>query len=291
MRTKSGFALTGATGPGRYLERQKVAQGIPVEELERGVRAVTWQHGLAAAGVLLAFFLVAKLAAHLIRRRSPRGPHGRAFAFSKLLTYALMFVGVVSALALLGLPLSTLVLTSSALLVGVGFSLQPVARDFVSGIVILVEQTIRKHDFITFADTTGTVQEIGLRSTQLLTPDGLVLVVPNHLLVTTAVVNHSHPVRRTRLRISIPVSAHDDVDAVEETLLAAAHGHAQVLSDPPPLVRLEAIEQWGFQFVLIVWVHDAPAIWRVASDLRFAITRALGERGIRYPTPELLLHQ
>jgi potassium efflux system protein len=267
-----------------------VAQAIPVEELERGVRAVTWQHALAAAGVLLAFFLVAKLAAHLIRRGLPRGERGRAFAFSKLLTYALMFVGGVSALALLGLPLSTLVLTSSALLVGVGFSLQPIARDFVCGVVILVEQTIRRHDFVTFADTTGTVQEIGLRATQVLTPDGVVLVVPNHLLVTTAVTNHSHPVRRTRLRVSIPVSAHDDADAVEQTLIAVAREHPQVLSDPPPLVRLEAIEQWGFEFVLIAWVHDAPTIWRVASELRFAITRALGERGIRYPTPELLLH-
>jgi small conductance mechanosensitive channel len=161
----------------------------------------------------------------------------------------------------------------------------------VAGIVILVEQTIRKNDFVTFGDTTGTVEEIGLRATRVLTPDGVALVVPNALLVTTEVTNHSHPHRRTRLRVLVPVSAHDDVDAVEQTLSSVANDNPQILSDPPPLVRLEAIEPWGFQFVLIAWVHDAPTIWRVASDLRFAITRALGARGIRYPTPELLLHQ
>ena len=63
-----------------------------------------------------------------------------------------------------------------------------------------------------------------------------------------------------------------------------------MLSDPPPIVRLEAIEQWGFQFLLIAWVHEAHTVWRIASELRFAITRALGARGIRYPVPELLLH-
>ena len=192
---------------------QKVAQEIPVEELQQGVRAVTWQKGLAAAATLLAFVLVAKLAGYLIRRSFDREARGAAFAFSKLLTYFLIFVGVVAALALLGLPLSSLVLTSSALLVGIGFSLQPVARDFIAGIVILVEQTIRKNDFVTFGETTGTVREIGLRATQLLTPDGLALVVPNHLLVATEVTNHSHPFQR-RLRVTIPVSARDDVDAM-----------------------------------------------------------------------------
>jgi len=268
-----------------------MAQDIPVEELQKNVQAVTWQRGLLAAGVLLGSILVARLVGHLIRRGFSRDARGPAFAFSKLFTYLLIFVGVVTAMALLGIPLSSLVLTSSALLVGVGFSLQPVARDFIAGIVILIEQKIRKNDFVTFQETTGTVQEIGLRATQLFTPDGVALVVPNHLLVTTEVTNHSHPFRRTRLRVTIPVSAHEDVEAVEETLAATALDHPLILSEPRPLVRLETIEQWGFQFALIAWVQEAPAIRRVASELRFAITRAFAERGIQYPTPELLVHR
>ena len=116
----------------------------------------------------------------------------------------MIFAGAVAALALLGMPVSSLVLTSSALLVGVGFSLQPVVRDVIAGVVILVEQSIRKNDFVSFGVTTGTVQQIGLRATTLLTRDGTVLVVPNHLLVTSEVVNHSHPFKRSRLRVDVP---------------------------------------------------------------------------------------
>src|SRR4029079_11865301 len=195
-----------------------MAQEIPIEALEKGVQAVTWQHGLLSAGVLVGSLLIAKAAGRFVRWGFSRGVRGPAFAFSKLLTYALIFAGAVAALMLLGIPRSSLVLTSSALLVGVGFSLQPVARDVIAGIVILVEQSIRKHDFVSFNVMTGTVQEIGLRATQLLTRDGTVLVVPNHLLVTTEVVNHSHPFKRSRLRVDIPTEIGESADEAREAI-------------------------------------------------------------------------
>ena len=123
-------------------------------------------------------------------------------------------------------------LTSSALLVGLGFSLQHVVRDVVSGIVILVEQSIRKNDFVTFGDTVGTVQEIGLRSTQFLTRDGTSLIVPNHLLTSTEVSNHSCPQKRARLNVELPVDLREDVDLVEETLLSVARSHPRSCRNP-----------------------------------------------------------
>lgn len=266
-----------------------MAYEIPVEELHEVAERLTWQRGVIAAATLLGFFLVAKIAGHLVRRRFPR--KGPIFAFSKLLTYFLCFIGVMTAVGLLGIPVSSLVLTSSALLIVIGFSLQPVARDLVAGIVILVEQSIRTNDFVSFANTTGTVLEIGLRATTLLNSDGMALVVPNQLLVTTEVTNHSHPVKRTRLRVEIPLSIREDVDVTAEALSSVAQNHPRVLSEPPPTVRLEAIEQWGFRFALIAWVEDAPATRGVASELRFAIVRAFVKRGIGFPTPELLLHE
>jgi potassium-dependent mechanosensitive channel len=266
-----------------------MAQEIPIEELQAGVRAVTWQRGLLAAGVLLGSFLLAKLAGHLIRRASPNRARGPAFAFSKLLTYALTFAGTVAALGVLGLPLSSLLLTSGALLIGVGFSLQHVVRDVVAGVVILVEQSIRKNDFVSFGETTGTVQEIGLRATQLITRDGTALVVPNHLLTTTEVTNHSHPVRRSRLLVEIPVDVGESADDVREAIADAAAGHPEVLADPPPGVQLAAIEQWGFRFVLAVWVQEATTVLRVASELRFAIARVFAARGIRFPIAAISL--
>jgi small-conductance mechanosensitive channel len=260
-----------------------MANQIPIEELEKGVQAVTWRHGAISAAVFLGSILIAKAAGYLVRAISSDGRRGAAFALSKLLTYALIFVGAVAALALLGLPLSSLLLTSGALLVGIGFSLQHVTRDFIASIVILVEQSIRKNDFVSFAGTSGTVREIGFRSTQLLTPEGTVLVVPNHLLVSTEVANQSHPLRRSRLRIVVPVSNSESVDETGAAIVSAADQHPEILAEPPPVVQLDAIEPWGYRFLLIAWIEDPVADFRVSSQLRFAISRAFADRGIRFP--------
>jgi small-conductance mechanosensitive channel len=266
-----------------------MAQEIPIEELEKGVRSITWQHGAQAAAVLVGSLLFAKLVGQFIRWVFATEVKGAAFAISKLVRYALSFAGVVAALALLGLPMSTLVLTSSALFIGLGFSLQHVGRDVIAGIVILVEQSIRKNDFVSFASTTGIVQEIGLRATQLLTRDGTVLVVPNHLLVTTEVTNHSHPFRRSRVLVEIPADVHESTDDASEAIHEVAQRHPEVLAEPPPMVRLEAIEPGAFRFLLVVWVEEPTAVRRVASELRFAAARAFAERGIAFPTATLTL--
>ena len=115
-------------------------------------------------------------------------------------------------------------------------------------------------------------------------------MVPNHLLVTTEVSNHSHPLKRARLAVDVPVSLREDVDRVRDTLFGVARSHALVLEEPPPMVRIDEISGSDFQFKLIVWVHDPVATVRVASELRFAIAHAFAGSGVRFPTPELELH-
>lgn len=262
---------------------------VPYEAAE-ALQRVTWKSGLVAVGVLLAFLAVAKLAGWLVRRALTRGTGwgGPIFALSKLLTYFVVFIGVVVALSLLGVPLSSLLLTSSALLVGVGFSLQPVARDFIAGVIILVEQPIRKNDFVTFGETAGTVQEIGLRATHLRTVEGADVVVPNHLLVTAEVSNHSHPLKRACVFVEVPVATGEDVDLVDETLAGVARRHPQVLSEPPPLVRFDAILASHFKFTMVVWVDEPPQTLQVASELRFAIAHAFAREGLQFPKPEMI---
>lgn len=265
---------------------------IAYYEATEALHAITWGRAIVAIAVLLAFLVVARLSSYLVRRglSKARDWGGPVFALSKLLNYFLVFIGIVTALGLLGVPLSSLLLTSSALLVGIGFSLQNVARDFIAGVILLVEQPIRKNDFVTFGQTIGTVKEIGLRATHLSTPDGTDLVVPNQLLVTTEVYNHSYPLKRARLKVEVPVSLREDVGLVEETLRRVGRNHPEVLDEPPPMVRLDAIRDSDFQFTLIVWVHEPLATLRIASELRFAIAQAFARRDIHFPTTELLLH-
>src|SRR6516162_169672 len=254
----------------------------------RALESLTWEKALVAVSVLLTAFLLAKFGGLMVRRAlGKRG--GAAFALSKLLTYCLGFAGFLIALGLVGIPVASLLLTSTALVVGLGFSLQHVARDFVSGIVILMEQAIRKNDFVTFGETMGTVQEIGLRSTQLLTREGTMLVVPNHLLTVNEVSNHSSPVKRAQLNIQLPVGFGQNVDRIKEILIGVAGNHSQVLAQPPPQVTFEGIMDSHFQFALIVWVGEPSIAMGVASELRFAIARAFVQRGIRFPTTTIEL--
>ena len=254
----------------------------------RALESLTWEKALVAVSVLLTAFLLAKFGGLMVRRAlGKRG--GAAFALSKLLTYCLGFAGFLIALGLVGIPVASLLLTSTALVVGLGFSLQHVARDFVSGIVILMEQAIRKNDFVTFGETMGTVQEIGLRSTQLLTREGTMLVVPNHLLTVNEVSNHSSPVKRAQLNIQLPVGFGENVDRIKEILIGVAGNHSQVLAQPPPQVTFEGIMDSHFQFALIVWVGEPSIAMGVASELRFAIARAFVQRGIRFPTTTIEL--
>src|SRR5215471_4525873 len=248
------------------------------------LQSLTWEKGLAAAFVFLAALLVAKLGGFLVRRALGKRGSVVAFALSKLLTYCLVFAGFVIALGVLGLPVASLLLTSTALLVGLGFSLQHIARDFVSGVVILLERAIQKNDFVTFGETMGTVQEIGLRSTQLLTRDGTMLIVPNNLLTVTEVSNHSSPHKRARLNVQLPVGFGENVDLIQEILSSVARCHRQVLAEPPPQVAFEGILDSHFQFALIVWVDEPIMTKGVASDLRFAIAHAFAQRGIQFPT-------
>jgi small-conductance mechanosensitive channel len=264
---------------------------IPSEAIERGLLSLTWQHALMALGTFIGFFLLAKLAGGLTRRLLSKRSHvGRArFALSKLLSYFLVFVGVVAALGVLGLPFSSLVVALSALLIGIGFSLQHTARDMVAGMVLLAEQRIREGDFVTFGDTSGQVREIGLRSTCVLTRDGITLVVPNHLLVTDKLSNQSHPVERAQIHIMVPVALSANIDAVEEALFEVARAHSEVLANPPPGVKLTQILDTHLELTLSAWVKEPRDTLRIASELRFAVAREFARRRLPFPTPELRL--
>jgi small-conductance mechanosensitive channel len=253
--------------------------------------SLTWEKGAVAGSLLLAALLVAKLGSLGVRRTLGARSSGAAFALSKLLTYCVVFAGFVTALGVLGVPVASLLLTSTALLVGLGFSLQHIARDFVSGVVVLLEGAIQKNDFVTFGETTGTVQEIGLRSTQVLTRDGTMLIVPNHLLTVTEVSNHSSPHKRERLNVEVPVQSAEDVDRIKEILSSVARSHKHVLAEPPPLIIFEEILDSHFRFALVVWVDEPVMARRLASELRFDIAHAFAQRGIRFPRTTIELHR
>lgn len=271
---------------------KEILEKLDLPVLRLGSATVTT--GSALAGVVL--FLLAVGLARLAERATSRllalrgHPRGAQAAVGKVIRYLVLTVGLGVALSSAGLDLTAVFAASTVLLVGLGFGLQNIAQNFVSGLILLVEQPIRPGDFVRVGDTFGVVDDIGPRATRILTRDNVAIIVPNSDLATAQVVNHSRPTSRQRIAVNVGVAYGSDVERVRGALLETARAHARVLADPPPEVRFEAFGDSSLDFSLLAWIVEPREDLRVASDLRFAIDAAFRAAGISIPFPQRDLH-
>jgi small-conductance mechanosensitive channel len=254
--------------------------------------AITVGSVLLGAAIAFASVVFAGLSSRWLRQtlRARGIPIGPQFAASKILGYAVLAVGFMVALSSMGLRLDALVATSAVLAVGIGFGLQNITQNFVSGLILLVEQPVRKGDFVRVGDALGFVDDIGLRATRIVTRDEVTILVPNSGLVSEPVVNHSRPSTKLRVRVTVGVAYGSDTARVKEELLAVAQAEKQVLRDPPPEVRFEGFGDSSLDFALLVWIPEPQWDLRVSSDLRFAIDAAFRRAAILIPFPQRDLH-
>lgn len=243
---------------------------------------------LIAFLIFFAFRSAAQIIGFAIRAGLKRHgqPDGVAAAIAQITRYVLVFLGLAIALNTIGVNVNALIAGSAGLLVGIGLGLQNVTSNFVSGIIVLLERPVKKGDEIQIGEVSGTVVEIGLRATRILTRDEVTLLIPNMELISGRVINQSVPSPRLRMHVKVGVAYDSDVDLVCETLIDVANAHPKVLEDPAPLVRLEKFGDSSLDFALLCWVPEAPLDEEVASDLRFAILAAFREKGISIPFPQ-----
>jgi small-conductance mechanosensitive channel len=247
---------------------------------------------LVGLGIALASVLLANILGRAARRalRARGLPVGTQFAASKIVGYVTITIGLMVAFTSMGLKLDALIATSTVVAVGIGFGLQNVAQNFVSGVILLVEQPVRKGDFVRVGDALGIVDDIGLRATHIVTRDEVTIIVPNSSLVTASVINHSRPSKKLRIRITVGVACGTDTARVRDELLAVAKGARHVLLEPPPEVRFEGFGESSLDFALLVWIAEPQADLRISSDLRFAIDAAFRRAGIEIPFPQRDVH-
>jgi small-conductance mechanosensitive channel len=243
---------------------------------------------LLAAAVLGGSILLANLLGYSARRvLAARGaPSGTQSALVKIVGYAVIAFGAVQAIEALGFQLGTLLAASAVLAVGIGFGLQNIAQNFISGIILLIEQPVRHGDFVKVGGTLGTVDDIGLRATHIVTRDAVTIIVPNSALITAEVINHSRPTTQLRIRIAVGIAYGTDLEVANRVLLDVAAASPRVLKEPPPEVRFEEFGESALQFSLLCWIEQAREDLRVASDLRFALDRALRDAKIEVPFPQ-----
>jgi len=213
------------------------------------------------------------------------------YAISQIVSNIVLVVGVFIVLDNTGIHLGTLAVFAGAVGVGIGFGLQNIASNFISGLVILAERPITIGDRVEVAGITGQVQQIRARSTVILTNDNITMIVPNTKFIDSPVTNWTYGDPRVRFRIPIGVAYGSDLEKVRNALLEVARENSHVLPQPAPTVFLETFGESSINLELVVWSKEMSyRPRRFRSDLNFAIAEKLHETGIEIPGPQRDLH-
>jgi small-conductance mechanosensitive channel len=220
---------------------------------------------------------------------------GTRLAVAKFAYAFLIGFGVLLGLSASGLNLSALSIFGGALGLGLGFGLQAIAANFVSGFVLLMDKSIKPGDVISFTGTIGTstegfgwVQELRGRYVVVRDRDGVETLVPNQNLITNQVINWSYSDKRVRLKLPVRISYDDDPEIAMQVLLEAANCSPRILKDNPPVARLMGFHDYGLDLELRFWIADPEAgVNNVRSDVNRAIWRLFKQRGITIPRAQL----
>ena len=205
---------------------------------------------------------------------------------TKLVRAAALFLAVLIALPLVGIDITALSIFSGALGVGLGFGLQKIASNYVSGFIVLLDRSLRIGDLITVDTRKGTVTAIESRYTVIKGSDGSEYIIPNEKLITESVNHHTFTDPTASLSIVVSIAYHSDVDRACEILEQAARGRDRVLVDPIPVARVRMLGERGIELELVCWIANAAA---GDSDLRSDILRGIldgfHKAGIEIPYP------
>ena len=204
--------------------------------------------------------------------------------------YTFILIGILVVISTLGVDLSTLALIGGGLSIGIGIGLQQIVSNFMSGIVLLFEQSLRPGDVIELNGEIGVVEKLNIRSTIIRTNDNVEVVVPNEQFFTTQVTTFTRSDNLTRINLTLGVSYSSDPKEVRELLMETAVKHGLVRKDPPPTVYFNGFGESSLEFRLAVWIDQPKRAPRVRSDLFFMIWETFERHDINIPFPQRDLH-
>lgn len=210
----------------------------------------------------------------------------------RLLFYGLMAVVVLTALSILGIPLTAFAFVSGAIAIGVGFGAQNIINNFISGWILMGERPIRIGDFIEIGDARGRVEAINNRSTRIRRVDGVHMLVPNSTLLESTVVNWTLVDQRIRTNVSVGVAYGSPVERVRDLILEVCGDHDGILDSPEPEVFFDEFGDNALIFEAYFWVQAGSELVarRTRSDVRFALERVFGEHHVVVAFPQRDVH-
>lgn len=208
----------------------------------------------------------------------------------RLVHYTVLTVGAVIALQSLGIDLGALVAAGAVFAVGVGLAMQGLAQNFVSGIILLVERSIKPGDVVSVEGSTVRVTEMGIRSTVCRTRDGSDVIVPNSLLVQSAVTNLTKDDRTVRVRCPVGVAYSSDMAHVQAVLVAAAESLSWKVPDREPVLLWAGFGSSSVDWEISVWANDPWRLPAFRTELANAVWNALADGGITIAFPQVDVH-
>ncbi|MCA0986729.1 mechanosensitive ion channel family protein [Guptibacillus algicola] len=219
---------------------------------------------------------------------------GLQFTFNRVFHYTLMVIAVIISLTTVGIDLSALTIFAGVLGVGIGFGMQNIANNFISGLIILFERPIKVGDRVIINDIIGDVEKIKMRATIIRTLDNERIIMPNSYFIEEQVVNHSYGDNRLRLVVPIGVAYGSDVELVRDLLHQVAKEEKEnsmyVLEKPNPFVNFIGFGDSSLDFQLFIWISSPKAAVETKSNLNFRINRVLAENNVEIPFPQRDLH-
>jgi len=239
---------------------------------------------------LIVASFVLKLLRKLVTRKLPKDDKIKfvsVFSYLRWLIYLIIFLVTLSTA---GVNVTAIFAASAALLIGIGLALQTLFQDIISGIFILIDQTVHVGDIIELDGKVGRVEEIKLRTTRAVTIDNKVLVIPNHLYLTNTLYNWTENGTTTREFVEVGVAYGSDTELVKKILLEVAKNHKDVFSHPVPIVLFTNFGDSSLDFKLIVTLNNSFEAAMPKSDIRFEIDKKFRENNISIPFPQRDVH-
>ncbi|MDD7983430.1 mechanosensitive ion channel [Lentisphaera marina] len=264
----------------------------PSQQLEKGLEifdsSIIWliigAIGIITASILFAYIVNRTLIKRLAKQM--KMDRGIEFAVQKVTQYVVVGIGVYTAFAFVGLPVSAFAGVFALLSVGIGFGLQNITANFISGIILLIERPIKVGDRLTVGEVWGDVSRINLRTTIIQTPDNMSIIVPNSKILDDQIINWTFGDHRIRIKIPVGVAYGSDIRLVEKALGEAAEKHNLILKKPSPQVWLNEFADSSLNFELLVWIEKATERDQIISDVNKIIYKLFIDYNIEIPFPQ-----
>jgi small-conductance mechanosensitive channel len=245
---------------------------------------------LALLIALILTRIVLKIIRKFITQKLPSEDKSKFVGIFQFIQYLVYVFVVMFTLNAAGINISVLLTASAAIFIGLGFALQQLFQDVISGVLIILDQSLHVGDIIEVNDRVCKVEKISLRSTKAVTRNNRVMVIPNHKFLTDVIINWTQNSTDVRDFVTVRVAFGTDTTLVKELLLQCANQHSEVLPNPKPMVFFEDFGDSALVFSLYFYVSEGFKLPKIQSEVRFAIDQAFRSNKITIPFPQRDVH-